>query len=114
MSHTDIELLHSLLGEIVKPTRSAARRRADNTSAVAKHRAAEQDRRDKGVVVYSKPNAREALADAAMHILATGGEGAEEIRSVLRAVFGGQVGAPLTIESHVKSGKIKSKFFNAS
>jgi hypothetical protein len=117
MSQLSIDLLKALIDEPIlkrRPLKPAAARKAANAEAVARHREAEQERRAAGVVVYSTPNAREALADAAMHILLSGGEGTEAVRSVLRSVFATQVGAPMTLESHVRSGRIKSRFFKSA
>lgn len=115
MSQLSVDLLKSLIDEPAgKPTKSADVRRADNAASVARHRQAEQVRRDAGIVNYSVPAARDALADAAMQVLISGGGGAEIVRSVLASIFSTQVGAPMTIESHVRSGKINAKFFKSS
>ena len=54
-------------------------------------------------------SAREALADAALMILASNSAGADAIRSYLAAVYRTQPGAPLTLEGYIKSGSMRPK-----
>lgn len=52
---------------------------------------------------------REALADAALMILATGAPGADHVRNVLAKVFEKRPGVPLQVETKAKGGKLKTK-----
>ncbi|MBN7764086.1 hypothetical protein JYP52_23395 [Nitratireductor aquibiodomus] len=73
-------------------------------------RARERAELEKGVVPFNAKTARDALADAAMAILATDADGATHIRKVLRQIFNDKPGAPLRIEADARSGKLKPRF----
>jgi hypothetical protein len=96
----------------LKRAREAARlRKAEiNAAAVAKSRSEEKARREAGIVAPNKANIRDALADAALHVLATGGPAADHVRTVLATVFTHHSGAPLTIEMNARAGRLKPKF----
>lgn len=52
---------------------------------------------------------RDALADAALMILATEAPGADQVRAVLGRIFEKRPGAPLMIETKAKGGKLRTK-----
>lgn len=54
-------------------------------------------------------NVRDALADAALMILATSAPGTKSIRKVLRQIFATRPGVPMTVEAKAKRGKLKPK-----
>ena len=57
----------------------------------------------------TKAMVRDALADAALILLASGGPGAEEIRKDAPRAFPGRAGLPGRIASEARSGKRKPK-----
>ena len=69
---------------------------------------------ENGVVPPTAAHIRQALADAAIHLLKTGGPGANEVMRVLESVFSAHVGTPLTVKGKVKDGRIKPKFFKSA
>lgn len=62
-----------------------------------------------GSAAFDKTSTRDALADAALMILATGGDGTDTILSCLAEIFHDQTGVPLTIQTWAKSGKLTPK-----
>lgn len=78
----------------------------------AERRASLKARESSGSVKFDANSTREALADAALLLLATGGPGADAIAAYLDKVFHDQVGAPLTIQSWAKSGKLRPKLLH--
>lgn len=54
-------------------------------------------------------NVRQALADAALMILATDAPGADQVRAVLMRVFQARPGVPLTVEQRARAGKLRPK-----
>lgn len=78
----------------------------------SKRRAELKARAVAGSVKFDAISTREALADAALLLLATGGPGADAVVSYLDRVFHDQVGAPLTIRSWAKSGKLRPKLLH--
>lgn len=69
---------------------------------------------DDGVVLFDADSAREALADAAILILAGNLEGADNVRRYLAGVFREQPGAPMQIEARLKSGKLKARYLTCT
>lgn len=61
------------------------------------------------VVVFDANSARDALADAAVIILAKDLPGADQVRKYLAGVYRTQPGALLTLEGRIKSGGMKPK-----
>lgn len=72
-------------------------------------RAALKAREAKGSVKFDAVSTRDALADAAMLLLATGGPGADVVMNYLNKVFADQPGAPLTIRARARSGELRPK-----
>lgn len=56
---------------------------------------------------------RDALADAALMILATGGAGAHQIRNALALAFPSKAGVPFTTEQRAKAGGLRPKLLTA-
>lgn len=52
-------------------------------------------------------NIREALADAALMILATDAPGSDQVRAVLTKIFEKRPGVPVSIETKAKGGKLR-------
>lgn len=88
---------------------SAEERRRYFTEHQRKHRASVSAALAEGKVLPTEKNVRDALADAALLILATDGAGADHIRTVLGTVFRQMPGAVLTIENKAKTGRLKPK-----
>ncbi|PZU78217.1 MAG: hypothetical protein DI546_04455 [Rhizobium sp.] len=125
----ELGLLKELLGDdlvVVTERKPAAQRR--NTIAIAdmspdefrdykakkqaERRAALKERELSGSIKFDANSTREALADAALLILATGGPGADAIGAYLSRIFHDQVGAPLTIKTWARSGKLRPKLMH--
>ena len=84
-------------------------RREYFAEAQRRKRAAERAAVAKGAIKATVPNIRTALADAALMLLATDGPGADQVRKVLAEVFSQRPGVPMSVESRVRKGKIKTK-----
>lgn len=86
--------------------------RAYKAKRQAERRASLKARESSGSVKFDASSTREALADAALLLLATGGPGADAVMSYLSKIYHDQVGAPLTIQSWAKSGKLRPKLLH--
>lgn len=86
-----------------------AGRRAYFTEARRRNRARERKAQDAGAIEPNLANIRDALADAALMMLATDAPGADHVRAVLAQVFAARPGAPMTIETRARRGKLKPK-----
>ncbi|NUR12347.1 MAG: hypothetical protein HOQ20_10970 [Bradyrhizobium sp.] len=62
-----------------------------------------------GAIEANSGNVRDALADAALMILATGAPGAELVREILAKVFRERPGVPMLVEQRAKVGKMRPK-----
>lgn len=72
-------------------------------------RARERAAKAGGRIEANTANVREALADAALMILATDAPGADQVRTVLAAVFASRPGAPIAIENKAKRGRLRPR-----
>ena len=88
-------------------------RRAYQAAAVRKHRAMLKDKKAEGNPEPTRDAVREALADAALMLLAVGGPGAEQVRAYLGKAFPGRPGVPMTVTSKARSGKLKPRSLNS-
>ncbi|WLS00862.1 hypothetical protein [Shinella sumterensis] len=113
-----VELLKELIPEDVKlpePKKTSIRdlpdkeRRAYKARKQAERRAVLKERAENGSVKFDAKTTREALADAAIMLLASGAPGSEAVEAYLRDVFADQIGAPLTINARVQLGQLKPK-----
>lgn len=84
-------------------------RRAYFTTARRRNRAKERANAAAGAPSPTQANIRDALADAALMILATGAPGIDQVRIVLGAVFSRRPGVPMKVEQSVRSGKLRPK-----
>jgi predicted DsbA family dithiol-disulfide isomerase len=89
-----------------------AERRAYKAQRQAERRAKLKERAEGGSVKFDAMSAREALADAAILILAAGVEGSASIERYLAKVYHDQSGAVLTIKANARSGRLKPKLLN--
>ncbi|QKN14298.1 hypothetical protein HR059_07400 [Sinorhizobium meliloti WSM1022] len=124
----DLGLLMELLGDepVIAPKEKPAVKRnavaiADMTDVEfraykarkqSERRASLKARESSGSVKFDASSTREALADAALLLLATGGPGADAVMAYLSKIYHDQVGAPLTIRSWAKSGKLRPKLLH--
>lgn len=88
-------------------------RRAYQAEAGRAYRQRQREALQGGSPQPTAPMVREALADAALALLATDGPGAEEIRHVLAKVFAGRVGVPGTVTAKAKAGRLKPKLLKS-
>lgn len=72
-------------------------------------RAREKGAQAEGRIEPNTANIRDALADAALMILATDAAGADQVRAVLGIVFAARPGVPLAVERKAKSGRLRPK-----
>lgn len=86
-----------------------AERRAYQAKAARAYRQRQREAVQSGSPRPTAPMVREALADAALALLATDGPGADEIRNVLRRIFAGRAGVPGTVSAKARSGRLKPK-----
>lgn len=87
----------------------AEQRKRYNSDAVRAYRKRQKEALQKGSPEPTKANIRDALADAAIAILATNSAGSDEIKKVLSSIFRDKPGVPMTTAQHAKSGKLKTK-----
>jgi hypothetical protein len=102
-----------IMARLRKPVKTKAELDEINRQRVAKHRAAKRAAIEAGVTEPTTANINQALADAALMILAVGGPGAEQVRAVLRRTFPAHPGTPMTVEAHARAGKLTPRLFNA-
>ena len=86
--------------------------RAYKSARQAERRALLKERASSGSVKFDATSTRDALADAALMLLASGALGSESIERYLEKVFHDQKGAPLTIKARARSGKLRPKFLH--
>ena len=89
-------------------------RKAYKARKQAERRAKLKERVDGGSIKFDAASAREALADAAIMILASGAEGSASIERYLNKVFHDQSGAVLTIKANARSGRLKPRLLGVA
>lgn len=87
----------------------ADERREYFRDARRRSRAREKATKAGGRIEATTANIRDALADAALMILATDAAGADQVRTVLAAVFSARPGVTLSIETKAKRGLLRPK-----
>jgi hypothetical protein len=92
----------------------ADQRRKYFAAASRKSRAKAKGSRASGSPAPTAAIIREALADAALMILATEAPGADQVRAALAKVFHSRPGVPLMIETKAKGGKLRTKLIARS
>ncbi|TBZ97444.1 hypothetical protein E0H63_29490 [Rhizobium leguminosarum bv. viciae] len=75
----------------------------------AERRARLKEQEAAGNLPFDSQNTRDALADAAIMLLYSGGPAADAVLNYLGQVYADKPGAPLTIASRVKSRALKPK-----
>lgn len=115
MSDLPIRLLAELIDETYCPTPirklPRGKRRAYTAQAVYKTRAKVQEALASGIVPVNRQHVRDALVDAALHLLVTDGPGANVVREVFKSVFEGDAASAM---SKIEAGKIESRFFKVA
>src|SRR5690606_12283759 len=87
--------------------RPVEERRAYGAQRVREHRQRQKEAVAKGSPEPTAPMIREALADAAIALLAVDGPGSDQIRHWLGQAFPGRVGVPGTVTARAKAGALK-------
>lgn len=113
MTNLTVQLLAELIDESYHPTirqLPPKKRRRYQADAVRFTREKVDAALESGIVLPTRQHIRDALTDAALHILRSGGDGTEVIRQVLQSVFGDE--ADVAIQK-IADGKIEPKFFKS-
>jgi len=84
-------------------------RRAYVAQRVREHRRRQKEAVAKGSPEPTVPMIRDALADAALAILATDAPGADEIRRILSRIFEGRAGVTDTVTARARSGRLRPR-----
>ncbi len=115
MTNLTVQLLAELIDEPYRPTPirqlSSKKRKQYQADAVRSTRAKVGAALEGGTVLPTRQHIREALTDAAMHILRSGLDDAEVIRHVLESVFEDAADAAL---EKIEAGKIEPRFFKSA
>lgn len=88
-------------------------RRAYMRRKKAESRAAQAKAKAEGALKPTTENIRDALADAALMLLAVGGPGSAEIERVLAKVFAARPGVVITVTADARRGKLRPKLLKA-
>lgn len=115
MTNLTIQLLAEMIDEPYRPTPirqlPTKKRRQYQSDAVRSTRAKDGAALKGGTVLPTRQHIREALTDAALHILRSGDDEAEVIRQVLMSVFGDNAAGAI---EKVATGKIEPRFFKSA
>lgn len=85
-------------------------RRAYMREAMRKSRARKREAAAAGKLEADKATIRDALADAAIMLVATGGPGSKEILAAIGRAFGAdRPGVPFSVAADCRTGKIRPK-----
>jgi hypothetical protein len=79
----------------------------------AESRQRQREAKRQGEPLPTKDSIRDALADAALMLLAVDGPGAEEIRNVLSRVFSSKPGLVLRVSADARKGKLRPRLLKA-
>ncbi|MEM5474495.1 hypothetical protein WNZ14_22455 [Hoeflea sp. AS60] len=115
----EIQMLDSLIDE-PKRTRTAAttvgiadmteeQHRAYKAKLQRESRKAIAKKKSVGDLPFNTETTRDALADAAISLLASNANGADAIRAHLASVFPDKSGVPFTVSARARSGELKTK-----
>ncbi|MCZ4287265.1 hypothetical protein [Hoeflea alexandrii] len=115
----EIRMLDQLIGKSTRQRTAAptvgindmtdAEFRAYKSKLQADRRAKVKADAAKGSLPFDAETTRQALADAAIAILASDGPGADAIRAYLSSVFVEKTGVPFTVTARAKAGELKVK-----
>lgn len=118
-----ISLMGDLLGESVTTSKrgeykkqktkiadmTPEQKRQYDAQKKAESRAKAAAEKKEGKVAFTGDNVREALADAALMLLHSGGEGSKNIEAYLSLLFADKPAAVLNIKNQARKGKIKPR-----
>lgn len=118
-----ISLMGDLLGESVSTSKrgeykkaktkiadmTPEEKRAYDAQKKAESRAKAAAEKKEGKVAFTGDNVREALADAALMLLASGREGSQHIEAYLSKLFADKPAAVLNIKNQARKGKLKPR-----
>lgn len=114
MTNLTVQLLAELIDEQCKPTPirqlPTKKRRRYQSDAVRSARHKVDAALESGIVLPIRQHIRDALTDAAMHLIRNGGVGSDAIYQVLETVFGAEADA---VFAKIEAGKIEPKFFKS-
>ncbi|MBP2235236.1 hypothetical protein J2Z31_001728 [Sinorhizobium kostiense] len=115
MTNLTVQLLAEMIDESYRPTPirqlPAKKRKQYQADAVRSTRSKVEAALEVGTVLPTRQHIRDALTDAALHILRSGDDEAEVIRQVFASVFGDE--ADIAIEK-ITAGKIEPRFFKSA
>ncbi|WP_075292988.1 hypothetical protein [Pararhizobium arenae] len=116
MSALDLQLLSMLIDEKPPTVRELPKhlRRQYIANGVERHRKRIAEALQNGIVEPTAAHIRQALADAAIHIIVTDAAGKAEVLRVLESVFSTHTDVPASIEKRIKSRKIRTKFLKSA
>lgn len=83
--------------------------RAYKAKLQADRRQAIKAKKAQGILPFNTSTTRDALADAALMLLASDGPGADAIRSYLSRVFPAMPGVPFTVTTRAKAGELRPR-----
>jgi hypothetical protein len=112
----EIERLYSLISKSrAVTTREAppSERKAYLAAAARRYRARQKASVEAGSPEPTNPAVRNALADAALMLLATDGPGSDLVRNYLGKVFAGRPGVPDTVAARAKAGTLRPKLLKS-
>ncbi|MEW9616951.1 hypothetical protein AB3G45_24395 [Shinella sp. S4-D37] len=125
LSAVERAMLEEMIGEASPKKKRGRPVRHDRTGETPEQRTArktehQRQRRaglkareaEKGSVIRTADTTTRALADAAMILLAEGGETADRIEAMLAEVFAAQIGAPMSIRTACRSRSLKPKYLS--
>jgi len=114
MTNLTAQLLAELIDERYRPTPirqlSSKKRKQYQADPVRSTRQRVDAALEIGIVLPTRQHIRDALTDAALHIIRSGGDGSETIHQVLESVFGEEADA---VFAKIEAGKIESKFLKS-
>ncbi|TBA24692.1 hypothetical protein [Rhizobium ruizarguesonis] len=115
MTNLTIQLLAEMIDEPYRPTPirqlPSKKRKQYQADAVRSTREKVEAALDSGIVLPTRQHVRDALTDAALHILRSEGDQADVVRQALVSVFGDA--ADVALEK-IEAEKIEPRFFRSA
>lgn len=110
-----IDPLDAIYAKLIKNRKQTVRdldpdaRRAYQRKAMRQHRHKLKHAQENGSPEPTAAMIRDALADAALALLATGGPGSDQVKLVLGRIFSERPGVAGTVAAKAKAGTIRPK-----
>lgn len=115
MTNLTVQLLAEMIDEPYHPTPirqlPPKKRNLYHADAMRSSRAKVDAALENGIVLPTRQHIRDALTDAALHLIRNGGVGADAIYQVIETVFGAEADA---VFAKIEAGKIEPKFFKSA